>query len=230
MERDEVEVMRLMHGDCLEIMKEIPDGSVDLVLTDPPYGMSFQSHRRKEIYGKIRNDDGIEWLGELFDQCKRAMKDNTSIYVFCSWHNIDSFKQEFEKRFKLKNVIVWCKNNHGSGDLKAAYAPRYELVLYGHKGRRIFEEKRYDDVLFFDRTGNRNHPTEKPTDLLGLFVRNSTKEGESVLDPFMGSGSTGVACVDTGRDFIGIELDDGYFEIARKRIEDARREKDAKPF
>lgn len=222
--------MRLMHGDCLERMKEIPDGSVDLVLTDPPYGMSFQSHRRKDLYSKIDNDDDLDWLGRFFDECNRVLKNDTAIYAFCSWHNVDVFKREFEKRFKLKNILVWVKNNHGSGDLKGSYAPRHEFILYGHKGRRILEEKRYDDVLFFDKTGNHHHPTEKPVDLLELLVKNSSLEGEAVLDPFMGSGSTGVACVNTGRDFIGIELDDGYFEIARKRIEDAQREKDARLF
>lgn len=217
-----------MQGDCLEMMKEIPDGSVDMVLTDPPYGMSFQSHRRKEVYNKIKNDQSLEWLGLFFDECFRVMKNNTAIYCFCSWHNIETFKTEFDKRFKLKNVIVWVKNNHGSGDLKASYAPRHEFVLYGHKGRRTFEEKRYDDVMFFDKTGNKNHPTEKPVDLLALFARNSTKQGECILDPFMGSGSTGVACVNTGRDFIGIELDDGYFEISKQRIADAQAQKASK--
>lgn len=212
----------LLNGDCLELMKDIPDGSVDLILTDPPYGMDFQSNRRKEAYAKIKNDICLGWLGEFMDLCLRVLKDDTAIYMFCSWHNIDIFKSEFQKRFKLKNIIVWCKNNHGSGDLKAAYAPRYEFILYGHKGRRLFEDKRYEDVLFFNKTGNKNHPTEKPTDLLELFVCNSSKIESVVLDPFMGSGSTGVACVNTGRNFIGIELDKNYFDIAKKRIEDVQ--------
>ena len=211
----------LMQGDCLELMKKIPDGSIDLVLTDPPYGMNFQSNRRKKVYEKIKNDLSLAWVSPFFDECKRIMKSNTAIYCFCSWHNIDVFKQEFEKRFKLKNVIVWVKNNHGSGDLKSAYAPRHEFILYGQKGRRIFSEKRYDDVLFFDKTGNKMHPTEKPVNMLELFIKNSSESSETVLDPFMGSGSTGVACVNTGRNFIGIELDPGYFQTARERINKA---------
>lgn len=212
---------KLYKGDCLEVMNNIEDGSVDLVVTDPPYGMNFQSHRRKEVYDKIKNDESLNWLDEFFEQVNRVMKDNTAIYVFCSWHNVDKFKITFEKYFKLKNILVWVKNNHGSGDLKAAYAPRHEFVLYGHKGRRLFEEKRYDDVMFFDKTGNKNHPTEKPVDFMELLIRNSSCEGNIVFDPFMGSGSTGVACLNTNRDFIGIELDEGYFEIAQNRIEEA---------
>lgn len=209
----------LYQGDCLKVMKDIEDGSVNLVITDPPYGMNFQSHRRKEVYDKIKNDESLDWLDEFFEQVNRVMKDNTAIYVFCSWHNVDKFKIAFEKYFKLKNILVWVKNNHGSGDLKAAYAPRYEFVLYGHKGRRLFEEKRYDDVMFFDKTGNKYHPTEKPVDFMEFLVRNSSCKGDIIFDPFMGSGSTGVACLNTNRNFIGIELDEGYFEIAKERIE-----------
>jgi site-specific DNA-methyltransferase (adenine-specific) len=207
-----------MQGDCLELMKDIPDKSIDLVVTDPPYGMDFQSHRRKEIYAKIKNDTNLDWLNCYFKECSRILKDNTAIYCFCSWHNIDIFKQEFQKYFKLKNVIVWVKNNHGSGDLKASYAPKHEFVLYGNKGRRTFYEKRSEDVIYANKTKNKYHPTEKPVDLLERFIKNSTEKTAVVFDGFMGSGSTGVACVNTNRNFIGIELEPQYFEIAEKRI------------
>lgn len=214
--------IKLMHGDCLELMKEIPDGSVDLVLTDPPYGIDFQSHRRKKMYNKINNDASLEWLDTYFEECRRILKDNTAIYCFCSWHNVDIFKKSFEKYFKLNNIVVWVKNNHGSGDLKASYAPMHEFILYGNKGRRTFYEKRMSDVIFVDKTKNENHPTEKPADLLEKFIMNSTEKNAVVFDGFMGSGTTGVACVNTNRNFIGIELNDEYFEIAKKRIEAAQ--------
>ena len=215
-------MIQLHNGDCLELMKNIPDGSVDLVLTDPPYGVDFQSHRRKEVYAKIKNDKSLEWLDSYFKECSRILKDNTAIYCFCSWHNIDIFKQCFEKYFKSKNVIVWVKNNHGSGDLKASYAPKHEFILYGNKGRRTFYGKRKEDVIFANKTKNKNHPTEKPVDLLEQFINNSTEKNAIVFDGFMGSGSTGVACVNTNRNFIGIELDKGYFDIAEKRINEAQ--------
>lgn len=214
--------MKLLNGDCLELMKGIPSGSIDLVLTDPAYGMDFQSHRRKEIYDKIKNDTSLEWLDRYFAECSRILKDDTAIYCFCSWHNVDIFKKAFEKYFKLKNIIVWVKNNHGSGDLKASYAPKHEFVLYGNKGRRTFYGKRMEDVIFANKTKNENHPTEKPTDLLEQFINNSTEKNTVVFDGFMGSGSTGVACVNTNRDFIGIELDENYFNISKKRIEEAK--------
>lgn len=95
--KDMTENIKLWHGDCLELMKNIPDKSVDLIVTDPPYGMNFQSHRRKDIYNKIANDVNLDWTSRFYAECYRVMKENTAIYSFCSWHKIDEFKAEFEK-------------------------------------------------------------------------------------------------------------------------------------
>lgn len=207
-------------GDCLELMKEIPDGSIDLIVTDPPYGMNFKSNYRKESYDEIKNDDSLYFLNDLFSNCHRVLKDNTAIYCFCSWHNIDEFKRQFEKYFKLKNIIVWEKNNTSMGDLKGSYAPKYEMILFGHKGRRLIEGFRYPDVIKAKRTGNKLHPTQKPVELLQLFIETSSKEKDIVLDAFVGSGSTCVACVNTNRHYIGFELDEKYFDIACKRLDE----------
>ena len=86
-------------------MKDIPDGSADLVLTDPPYGMGFQSKYRKEKYSKIVNDKGLDWLEKYVDECFRILKENTAVYFFCSWHNVDIFKQSIEKSSKLKTYL-----------------------------------------------------------------------------------------------------------------------------
>ena len=214
--------MKLLNGDCLELMKELPSGSVDLVLTDPPYGMDFQSHFRKEMYSKIGNDKVLDWLESYVDEWFRILKDNTAVYFFCSWHNVDIFKQAIEKKFKIKNILIWEKNNTSMGDLKGSYAPKYEMIIFAHKGRKLLNGFRYADVIKANRTGNKLHPTEKPVDLLELFIKNSSDENAVVFDGFMGSGSTGVACINTNRDFIGIELDENYFNIAKKRIEEAK--------
>lgn len=203
-------------------MKDIPDGSVDLVLTDPPYGMAFKSNHRKEKYNEIQNDKSLEWLERYISECYRVIKNNSAIYCFCSWHNVDVFKQTIEKKLKIKNILIWEKNNTSMGDLKGSYAPKYEMIIFAHKGRKLLNGFRYADIIKANRTGNKNHPTEKPVDLLETFIKNSSDEGAVVFDGFMGSGSAGVACVNTNRRFIGIELDEGYFEIAKKRIEEAQ--------
>lgn len=127
----------LWQGDCLELMKNIPDGSVDLVLTDPPYGIAFKSNHRKEKYNEIKNDKSLEWFEKYVCECFRILKHNTAVYFFCSWHNVDVFKQAIEKKFKIKNILIWEKNNTSMGDLKASYAPKYEMIIFAHKGRKL---------------------------------------------------------------------------------------------
>lgn len=213
----------MFNTDCIDIMSKMNDGCIDLVVTDPPYLMNFVSHRRKELYKPIESDTketGRELIASYLKECHRIMKDNTAIYCFCSWHQVDFFKQEFEKYFKLKNIIIWRKNNHGSGDLTAAYAPQYEMILYGHKGRSLFREKRYSDVIDCDKvSGNKSiHPTEKPVELLERFIKNNSDEGNIVFDGFMGVGSTCVASKNLNRRYIGIELDKDYFSKAVDRL------------
>jgi site-specific DNA-methyltransferase (adenine-specific) len=207
-------------------MKEIPSGSVDMILTDPPYGMDFQSNRRvvKAKFAKIENDNSLDWVEQFIGECYRVMTANSAIYFFCSWHNVDYFKQAIGRKFKLKNMIVWVKNNHGSGDLKGGYAPQHEIVFYACKGRVLNRGKRIPDVIYADKIASSKlvHPTEKNISMLEVFVRQHSDELSTVLDPFMGSGTTGVACVNLNRNFIGIELDEGYFKIAEERIQKAK--------
>ena len=218
---------KLYQGDCLEIMGGIKDKSVDLIVTDPPYLMNYQSNRRKkeDRFDKIKNDKGNYMLiQDYLEECHRIMKDNTAIYCFCSWHNIDFFKNEFEKHFKLKNILVWNKNNHGTGDLKGSYAPKHEFILFGHKGRTLLREKRIADVIDCPKISSNKltHPTEKPQDLLEIFIRQSSDVGSIIFDGFMGTGSCGIAAKKLNRNFIGIELDEKYFNIAKNRLENIK--------
>jgi len=185
--------------------------------------MNYKSNRRikQEKFDYIMNDiNSEEMIIKYIEECFRILKDNTAIYLFCSWHHIDFFKQEFEKYFKLKNLIVWSKNNHGSGDLKGAYAPKHELILYGHKGRSLFREKRIPDVIDFPKVPSKQllHPTEKPVGLLELFIKNSSDKDNIIFDGFIGSASTVIACLNTGRQYIGFELDNKYYNIANERV------------
>lgn len=210
----------LHQGDCLEKMKEIPNGSIDMILTDPPYGMNFQSNRRKERHKKIAGDNKLDWVNDFVDESYRVAKDNSAHYIFCSFHNIDVFKQSFEKRFKVKNILVWEKNNTSMGDLKGDFAPKVEFILFLHKGRRLINGSRDPNIFRFSRTGNKLHPTQKPVDMFEYLISKFSNENETILDPFAGSGTTAVACINTGRNFIGIEKEEKYVDIANKRIKD----------
>lgn len=215
--------MELINGDCFEILKTVPDSSVDLILTDPPYGINYNSNRRvvADKFERFSLDDNLGWIDDFVAEAYRLLKDDSAIYVFCSWHNVDIFKQALQRRFKVKNLLVWNKNVHGLGDLKGSFSPKHELCFYAHKGRCLNRGKRTPDVLNFAKIPSKElkHPTEKPTALLDLMIKNSSDEGDLVLDPFMGSGTTGLACIGGGRRFMGVEIDKVYFDVAVERLQ-----------
>ena len=211
-------MIKLMKGDCLERMKEIGSGTVDMILTDPPYGMSFNSNRRNVKHKKIKNDDTLDWLDEFIDEAYRVSSVNSAHYMFCSFHHIDKFKVAIEKRFKVKNCLVWEKNNTSMGDLKGNFAPKVEFLIFFHKGRELIRGKRDPNIFRFKKTGNSLHPTEKPVDLCGYLIGKFSDESDLILDPFMGSGTTGAAAKNLNRSFIGIEMDDKYYAVAKERI------------
>lgn len=215
----------LRHGDCLEIMKSMPNDSVNMILTDPPYGINYSSNRRTktEKFDTLKNDCNDNRL-LAYSDFARILKNNSVAIVFASWKNSVVDIQELQKYFDIKNIIVWFKGGGGIGDLKHTLSTDYELAIVCHKGKCRLRGKREGSVWKFNKVNPSKmlHPTEKPTDLLAHMIEKYTDENDVVFDPFMGSGSTGVAAAKTKRNFIGIELDDKYFEIAKRRdlIED----------
>lgn len=220
----------LRHGDCLELMKDIPDKSVDMILTDPPYktitggdSNGANSTRPKGMLCGNRklfthqNDIKIaDWLPEIY----RVLKEGSHCYIFTNSLNLREMLNEADKcGFKLHNLLVWEKNNCTPSQY---YMKNCEYVLFLRKGKAkwIKDIGGSKTVHHFNNIiGNKVHPTEKPVDLLGFYIENSSEENDTVLDPFIGAGSTGIACLNTNRNFIGIELDDNYFSIAKDRIE-----------
>jgi site-specific DNA-methyltransferase (adenine-specific) len=211
--------IQLFNGDCLEVMTEIPNESVDLLLTDPPYGMNYRSSRRTDKHKKIELDTSIDWFPKFIKEIFRVMKNNSHIYIFCNDYAISHFRDDIENiGFKNKRTLVWVKNNHTSGDLYGDYGNKTEFILYAHKGRRLLNGKRDTNVLNFNRVNTNLHPTAKPVNLCAYLINKSSVRNDLVVDCFMGSGTTGVACKQLGRRFIGIELDKHYCEIAQERI------------
>jgi site-specific DNA-methyltransferase (adenine-specific) len=212
---------RLYQGDCLEVMQKLADEGVkvDMVLTDPPYGMRFQSCRRSKKHPPIAGDTETGWLHEVIKLANSLSKNNSAHYMFCSRHNIDIFKREIEGMFKIKNLLVWVKNNISMGDLSASFAPKTEFIWMFQKGRTKIRGKRDPDVLFFDKVPSTYHPTTKPVPLIQYLIEKFTDEGDLVIDPFLGSGTTAIAAERTGRRWIGIELSEEYCVIAKQRLE-----------
>lgn len=201
-------------GDCtlyLGDATEIDVGSFDSVVSDPPYGMEFRSNFRLEQHAKIANDASAEHLAW---SC--SLDAPHSKYIFARWDNIADVP-------KPKSMITWVKNNWSMGDLLHEHARQTEVAFFYPGPNHHFPTQRPTDVIEAPRTGNNYHPTEKPVMLMWAVVR--WTDGV-VFDPFMGSGTTGVACCQLGRKFIGVEIDEGYFEIACRRIEEAQRSPD----
>lgn len=214
----------LMQGDCLERMKEIPDGSVDLILTDPPYrmtkrGKSCRPNWMPDGMGNNVFDGEIpevaDWLSEGF----RVMGDG-HVYIFTNTISLqETLNAATSVGFKLHNIISMIKD---TGMPNRWYYKQTELVLFLRKGRakpiNDYTSRDNVKVVMPKVSTGKLHITQKPLDFTEKLVTNSSKEGDTVLDMFMGSGTTGVACVNTGRNFIGIEKDEKYFEIAKNRI------------
>lgn len=155
-----------------------------------------------------------EWLPEAF----RVLKNGTHCYIMINSRNIKNLQTEAEKvGFKFVNLLAWRKNNKTPNKY---YMQQLEFILLLRKGRarNINDMGTSNCIDIPNIIGKKKHPTEKPVDLMKVFIENSTNEGDVVLDLFMGSGSTGVACVNANRNFIGMEIDEAYFEIARERI------------
>ena len=217
--------VKLYNDDCLNVLKDIEDNSIDLVVTDPPYEV-ITGGRNGGVKGKpsgilTENKQLMKsipkadlWLSECF----RVMKDGTHIYIMTNTLNLTNYLNIINGvGFKLHNLLVWNKNNTTPNRW---YMKNCEYVIFARKGfAKSINNPSSQTVHNFDNIiGNKKHPTEKPVDLMKLYVGNSSQVGDTVLDPFMGVGSTGVACKELNRNFIGVELDEQYFDIATKRI------------
>lgn len=217
---DGMSEQKIIQGDCLEVTKTFPSESFKLCLTDPPYGMNYQSYRRTDKHEKIALDDSIEWFRDFAKELYRVMADNTHTYVFCNEYALSHFRDWMEEAgFTNKRTLVWVKNNHTSGDLEGDYGNKTEFILYAQKGRRELNGHRDTNVLNFARVNTDNHPTEKPVDLCRYLIQKSSTDGDTIFDPFMGSGTTLIAAKMEGRDATGIELSEKYCQVARKRLE-----------
>lgn len=245
--------IELKQGDCLELMKDIPDGSIDMILCDLPYGTTACKW------------DTVIPFEPLWEQYNRVIKNNGAIVLFGAepfstelrHSNLQMFKYDWiwiknnavgfvNAKLKPMNkheiISVFSKGKTSNGNINnMVYFPQ-GLLPYGKEvrnGNKKGKDNTYwrpsmkssngggyiqqytnypTTVLNFDKVQKAVHPTQKPVELLEYLIKTYTNEGDTVLDNCMGSGSTGVACVNTNRNFIGIELDENYFKIAKERI------------
>jgi DNA modification methylase len=225
----------IYHGDCLEVVAGMPSGSVDGVITDPPYcsGGYLEAQKNTKAQG-LRGStvaaDGFQWfadnmgtagltwmLRELALRIRDVLQPNRSAFIFTDWRMVPTLAPAIESAgFRFRNQLIWDKGNAGLGN---GFKPRYEVVMEFAKGQAQYATKDGQSVLRFNRVhaSGKLHGAEKPVGLLAELMRVA---GPSiVLDPFMGSGSTLVAALGSGRRAIGVEAEERYCEIAAKRLE-----------
>lgn len=216
-----------MHGNWRDHVGSIKDGSIAVLLTDPPYGMGYQSNyrldtRKDRKHDKIENDGEGEGPAEMAE-CVAAfvpkLAADAHVFVFTNWRNEEAMRNALaDAGLTVKSSIVWVKNNTGMGDLTGAFAPKHERIIHAVKGSPILFE-READVLEFDRVSTDRHPTEKPVDLLSRLIEITSVAGQKVADPFGGVGSTCEAAASLGRNYWGCELKEDYYEQGKTRLD-----------
>lgn len=209
---------KVIHGDCIKEMKKIPNNSINLIITDPPYGDNVGYGINNKT---IKNNENPIINCSALVEFYRVLKKNASVYIFTNWKHYP-FLTEFIIRytkFKIRHLVVWKKHNFGLG---WAFRHQYELILVLEKGKPKYNLTDFSDVQTCSHINHtlQTHPHEKPVDLISKIVKHSSKVGDTILDPFCGSGAICVACKENGRNWIGIELDNIYAEMARMRLEE----------
>lgn len=224
--------MKLMNDDAIKTLKSLKSECIDLIITDPPYKVTARGNagnsggmlqKKLSMQGKIfeHNDvKPIEYIPEFY----RILKDGSHCYIMTNHVNLQEILNvATECGFKFIKSLIWNKGNKIMGQY---YMSQFEYILFFRKGKgKKINKCGTADILNVPNKktkgedGKNLHDTEKPVELMKILVENSSQENEIVLDPFMGIGSTGMACKELRRHFLGIEIDEKYFNIAKERID-----------
>ena len=217
---------QLHQQDAVDWLRSLPDASVDLIVTDPPYE-SLEKHRRIGTTTRLKNSKASSnvWFQifpndrfeELFVECYRILKNHRHFYLFCDAETMFVVKPIAELAgFRFWKPIIWDKQKIGMG---YHYRSRYEMILFFEKGKRKLNDLSIADVIQYPRIF-RGYPTEKPVPVSEILIRQSTQLGECIVDPFMGSGSVGLAALQQNRDFLGNDICSEAVEISQTRMND----------
>jgi site-specific DNA-methyltransferase (adenine-specific) len=202
----------VIHGDCVEVMRRMPAASVDFILTDPPYLVRYKSRSGQTV----RNDDNATWLEPAFAEMHRVLKPGSLCLSFYGWNKADLFFAAWRKAgFRIVGHIVFRKGYaSSSGFVRYEHESAYLLA----KGDAQLPVNAPSDVVDWEYTGNRLHPTQKPVSVLKPFISAFSQPGDVVLDPFCGSGSTLAAAAQLERDYLGIEIDSRHAYLSGLRM------------
>ncbi len=217
----------LINASCSQVLKLLPKRSIQLLLTDPPYGNNYRtSHRRKtdKLRADIVNNEQLptQLISDVLMAFHELSTSRSAAYVFSDVDHItDIRKLMIANSYQLGCSLIWLKNNWTAGNVRGSdYGNRIEYLTYGRRSKHKLNGSRDHNVLYFNRVHGMSmiHSTEKPVDLLEYIIRKSSQPGDIVLDPFAGSGSTGLAAILTGRQAILVELDKNRYNVMVNRL------------
>jgi site-specific DNA-methyltransferase (adenine-specific) len=226
-----LELNKIYNMDCLEGMKLIENESIDLIVTDPPYKVTSRGNagnsggmlqKKLSMSGKMFTHNNIlpkQYIPEFY----RILKDGSHCYIMTNHINlVNMLNIAINNNFHFIKSVIWDKGNKIMGQY---YMSQFEYILFFRKGKGVkINNCGTSDILSIpnkktkDANGNNIHDTEKPVELMKTLIKNSSKENQIIIDPFIGSGSTPIACIETNRNYIGFELDKNYYDIANERI------------
>jgi len=214
-------------GDSVKVLETLDDSSIDIVITDPPYGVNYTSNWSKDQsrFSKIPIvNDTLEEAKQLLDKvCEilvRKTKTQAHIYIFTRWDVYPEMKAIVDKYFTVKNLLVWDTCSHGMGDLTHAWGNQTEYIIFAIKGNKELVKRMPNILKFYKASDDYVHSTQKPVALITKLLNASAHDNDVICDPFMGGGSTIRAAVVRGNlNYIGIEIDKNIFERAKKFIE-----------
>jgi site-specific DNA-methyltransferase (adenine-specific)/modification methylase len=226
--------MDLRLGDCRDLLKSLPDNSVDLILTDPPYNIApYSTGNIKFNWRSDINNDIAKWdevtidPKEYLDVFMRILKPNGNIFIFTSYNLLGKWHEVFDPKFDTFQFMAWHKTNPVPNFMKTSFLNSVELIACMWNRGHTWNFKKQSEMHNFietpicmgaERMKNPKHPTQKPVSILKHIIEIASNKGDVVLDPFMGVGSTGAAAKELKRSFIGYELEDNYFEAAQQRL------------
>jgi site-specific DNA-methyltransferase (adenine-specific) len=215
-------------GDCIERLKQVESGSIDLILTDIPYGeVSKNGQERAKYSGQLRKldkgkADELSFDLSLFlDECYRVS--NGGIYIFCGIEQVSDIYRYFsDKKDFMVRQCAWKKTNPPPTNGQHMWLSSMENCIFAKKRKTKFNQSCKSAVWEFPVGRSKIHPTQKPLELFEYLIQSSSDEGDTVLDPCLGSGTTAIAALNLGRSFIGFEKEEEYVELANKRINEWR--------
>lgn len=215
--------VQIIHGDALDLLRDVKSSSVSVVLADPPYGINTKSDGNGKLSPWADLCNSALWYSAWISECRRILKSDGCLWSFLNWRSMVTFqKTSCDLRWPIESLLVWDKCWIGPGGSKGL-RPSYEMVALWAMPEFAIPDRGLPDVIRVPWSSSKpnGHPAEKPLELAINLIEWSSKPSDLILDPFLGSGTTPVACIKSDRKFLGFEIDEGWYKASCRRVRES---------